>query len=256
MITSKGNEKVKNVVDLQKHTKARVKQETYVVEGLKMFEELPRENILEVYATAEIVDKHAQALNGLAVEIVDERIFAYMADTKTPQGILCVARQMKYETADLLGKPQPFLLMLEDLQDPGNVGTIFRTAEGAGVDGIILSANCVDVYNPKAVRAAMGSMWRVPFLYTDDLLEVIEKMKKANITTYAAHLDGDGMYDQEDYQRGCAFLIGNEGNGLSDKLTKAAEKLIKIPMEGKVESLNAAIATAILVYEGARQRRS
>lgn len=256
MITSKSNEKVKNVVDLQKHAKARTKQKAYVVEGIKMFEELPKESILEVYATDEVANKYAQKLKGLSVEIVDERIFVHMADTKTPQGILCVALQKEYELGDLLQKEQPFLLVLEDLQDPGNVGTIFRTAEGAGIDGIILSANCVDVYSPKTVRSAMGSIMRVPFLYTDGLMEIVGQMKAMHITTYAAHLDGEKVYDQENYRSGCAFLIGNEGNGLSDGLTKVADKLIRIPMEGKVESLNAAIAATVLMYEGARQRRS
>lgn len=255
MITSKSNAKVKNVVDLQKHAKARVQQKVYVVEGLKMFEELPRESIREVYVTAEFADKHTKLLKGLSLEVVDERIFAWMADTKTPQGILCVATQAKYELDDLLKKPQPFLLVLEDLQDPGNVGTIFRTAEGAGVDGIILSASCVDVYNPKTIRGAMGSIQRMPFLYTNELIEVVEKLKSVQIKIYAAHLDGAKIYDQEDYQKGCAFLIGNEGKGLSERLTKAADKLIKIPMQGRVESLNAAIAATILIYEGARQRR-
>jgi len=102
----------------------------------------------------------------------------------------------------------------------------------------------------------MGSIQRVPFLYTDDLPETLEALKAVKILTYAAHLAGARQYDQEDYKSGCAFLIGNEGKGLSEKLAKAADVLVKIPMEGKVESLNAAIAATVLMYEGARQRRS
>ena len=256
MITSKSNAKVKNVVALQKYAKTRAEQKAYVVEGLKMFEELPQKSILEIYVTAEFAKKNAGILKDLSFEIVDEKVFAQMADTKTPQGILCVAKQLEYELKNLLENPEAFLLVLEDLQDPGNVGTIFRTAEGAGINGIILSANCVDIYNPKTIRGTMGSIQRVPFLYTDNLIESLEQLKVANITTYAAHLEGTKMYDQEDYKGGCAFLIGNEGNGLSEELTRLAEKLIKIPMKGEVESLNAAIAAAILMYEGAKQRRS
>ena len=267
MITSKSNAKVKNIIDLQKHAKSRVEQKVYVVEGLKMLKELPRKSILEVYATAEFAEKNARLLEALSVELVDDRVFAQMSDTRTPQGILCVAKQAEYcldemmELARLRVKSamtteaQPFLLVLEDLQDPGNVGTIFRTAEGAGIDGIILSANCVDVYNPKVVRGAMGSIWRVPFFYADDLMEILDKLEDKNITTYAAHLAGTRDYDEVDYRGGSAFLIGNEGNGLSENLAKAAKELIKIPMAGEVESLNAAIATTILIYEGARQRR-
>jgi len=146
------------------------------------------------------------------------------------------------------------LMVLEDLQDPGNVGTIFRTAEGAGATGIILSENCVDVYNPKTIRATMGSIFRVPFLYVDDIIKFCDELKGQQIKTYAAHLSGENMYTQEDYTDGCAFFIGNEGKGLSDKVVQQIERLIKIPMEGKVESLNAAIAATILMYEGHRQR--
>lgn len=255
MITSKNNAKVKNVVALQKHAKARAEQKTYVVEGLKMFAELAQERIVEVFATSEFADEYAKLLRGLSVELVDERIFTQMSDTKTPQGILCVARQVEYQLDDLLKAEKPFLLVLEDLQDPGNVGTIFRTAEGAGVDGIILSKQCVDIYNPKTIRGAMGSIQRVPFLYAEDLIEVLEQLREAKITTFAAHLAGIKLYDQQDYRGGSAFLIGNEGNGLSEKLTSVANELIKIPMDGKVESLNAAIAATVLMYEGARQRR-
>ena len=256
MITSKNNAKVKHVVDLQKHAKARTEQKAYVIEGLKMFEELPRESIIEVYASSQFANVNAKLLRDLPVEEVSESVFAQMSDTKTPQGILCVVKQPEYGLDDLLTAKQPFLLVLEDLQDPGNVGTIFRTAEGAGVDGIILSKNCVDVYNPKVVRGAMGSLARVPFLYEEDLAMVVNKLKGASVATYAAHLDGNKMYDTANYKEGCAFLIGNEGNGLSNKLAASADELVKIPMGGEVESLNAAIAATILMYECARQRRS
>ena len=256
MITSKSNTKVKNVVDLQKHAKARAEQKAYVVEGLKMFEELPREDIIEVFVNSQFANSNVKLMQELCAEIVAEQIFEYMSDTKTPQGILCVVRQKEYQIADLLKAEQPFLLVLENLQDPGNVGTIFRTAEGAGVDGIILSQNCVDVYNPKVVRGAMGSLSRVPFAHTGNWMEVVEQLKAAGVTTYAAHLGGTKMYDEGDYKKACAFLIGNEGSGLSGFLSNAADELIKIPLAGEVESLNAAIAAAVLMYEGARQRRS
>ena len=293
MITSKSNAKVKNVVDLQKHAKTRAEQKAYIVEGLKMFRELSHESIKEVFVTDEFAKEHEELLHGLPVEIVDERIFSQMADTKTPQGIICVVKWAEYDLEGMMRlrvKPamtmgramamdratamdsavamdramamdsavreaQPFLMILEDLQDPGNVGTIFRTAEGAGINGIILSKNCVDVYNPKTVRGAMGSISRVPFIYAEDLIEVLEQLKVANIRTYAAHLDGVKMYDQADYKNGCAFLIGNEGKGLSEKLARASDELVKIEMKGEVESLNAAIAATVLMYEGARQRR-
>ncbi|MDD3219973.1 MAG: RNA methyltransferase [Lachnospiraceae bacterium] len=149
----------------------------------------------------------------------------------------------------------PLIIILEDLQDPGNLGTIFRTAEGAGVSGIILSRNSVDIYNPKTIRSTMGSIYRMPFIYVEDLSEIMDKLKNHGIRTYGAHLKGINTYDHESYEGGSAFVIGNEGNGLTDELSEQIQCLIKIPMQGKLESLNAAMACGILVYEAARQRR-
>ena len=255
MITSKDNAKIKNVTAQQKQSKARREQKLYVVEGVKMFAELPKKSIREIYVTEAFVDKNKELLKGVDVEVVDERIFAQMSDTKTPQGILCVVEQQQHSLDDLLVLSNPLFLLLEDLQDPGNVGTIFRTAEGAGINGIIMSENCVDIYNPKTIRGAMGSVYRVPFLYVKDVAATMSELKKRNVKTYAAHLSGTENYDRIDYTTASAFLIGNEGNGLSEELADLADELIKIPMEGNLESLNAAIAATILMYEGYRQRR-
>ena len=135
------------------------------------------------------------------------------------------------------------------------MGTIFRTAEGAGVDGIFMSANCVDIYNPKTIRSTMGSIYRVPFVIAPDLQDVFAWFKKQRVRSYAAHLKGKGWYDEESYTGGTAFLIGNEGNGLTDATAGQADCLIKIPMKGQLESLNAGVAAAILMYEASRQRR-
>ena len=145
--------------------------------------------------------------------------------------------------------------MLDNLQDPGNLGTIFRTAEAAGVTGIVLSRDCVDIYNPKVIRSTMGAVYRMPFVYVEDLLEALNVMKKKGIKTYAAHLKGKNSYDKEDYKEACAFLIGNEGNGLREEVSNMADTWIRIPMEGQAESLNAAVAAAVLMFEAARQRR-
>ncbi|MGN0244465.1 MAG: TrmH family RNA methyltransferase [Lachnospiraceae bacterium] len=147
-------------------------------------------------------------------------------------------------------------LILEDIQDPGNLGTMIRAGEGAGVSGIIMSDKTVDVYNPKTIRATMGSIYRVPFCYVSDLHRCIKDLQECDIKVYAAHLKGEEAYDLQNYCRSVAFLIGNEGNGLKDETAELADAYIKIPMLGKVESLNAAIAATLLVYEAARQRRN
>ena len=162
-----------------------------------------------------------------------------------------------YRMPDILGAEpaKAHVLVLDNLQDPGNLGTIFRTAEAAGVTGIILSSDCVDIYNPKVVRSTMGAVLRMPFLYVEDLPGAIGELKKEGILVYAAHLAGERAYDEEDYTTGCAFLIGNEGNGLRDEVAACADRRILIPMCGRAESLNAAVAAAVLMFEAGRQRR-
>ena len=174
----------------------------------------------------------------------------------TPQGILAVVRQPVSSLEKLLNAPAPFFMVLENIQDPGNLGTILRTAEGAGVTGILMSRDTVDIFNPKTIRSTMGSVYRVPFLYVEDICETVRELKNKGISAYAAHLKGTGSYDEQDYTKGTAFLIGNEGNGLTDELANLADTYIRIPMYGKVESLNAAIASAVLMYEAQRQRRN
>ena len=124
------------------------------------------------------------------------------------------------------------------------------------VNGIILSKDCVDIYNPKTIRSTMGAIYRMPFVYVEDVISVIGQMKEKGISVYAAHLDGKQSYDKENYQKGTAFLIGNEGNGLREEVAKEADIWVQIPMAGEVESLNAAIAAAVLMFEVSRQRRS
>lgn len=228
-----------------------------MVEGIKMFQEAPENEIVKAYISEELFEKGTlkSSLEGIPYEVLKNDVFSHVSDTKTPQGILCIMEQKKYRLEQLTKGDAPLLLVLENLQDPGNLGTMMRTAEGAGVTGVLLSRGCVDIYNPKTIRSTMGSIYRVPFLYTDNLLEDMDKLHEKGIVTFAAHLKGKGYYDEESYKGPTAFLIGNEGNGLSDELSGKAKQYIKIPMEGQLESLNAAVAAAILMYEASRQRR-
>lgn len=255
MITSTANAQVKNLAQLMKKSKARTDQGVYVVEGVKMFQEAPRAEIVKAYISEELYEKGTLDIGDIPHEVLKKEVFDHVADTKTPQGVLCVLRQKKYELGQMVQGKTPLLLVLENLQDPGNLGTMMRTAEGAGVTGVILSRGCVDIYNPKTIRSTMGSIYRVPFLYTDDLGKMLDRLHENGVTTYAAHLKGEGFYDEMSYQEPTAFLIGNEGNGLSDEIAGKAGRYLKIPMEGRLESLNAAVAAAILMYEAARQRR-
>ena len=222
-----------------------------------MFLEVPIEQVEKVYVSESFFNKKKQEmkLEKFSYEILSDSVFQHVSDTKTPQGILCVVRQKEYEVKDFLNIENPHFMVLDNLQDPGNLGTIVRTAEGAGVHAVFLSKESVDIYNPKTIRSTMGSIYRMPIIYIEDLNELLDIFKQKGIKSYAAHLEGSNTYDKEDYSSGTAILIGNEGNGLREEISNNADVWVRIPMEGKVESLNAAIAASILMFEVYRQRR-
>ena len=254
MITSAENKKIKNVIHLLEKSKARKEQDAFVSEGIKMFEEAPLSDILEVYVSEDYKGPD-EKLKQVKYEVVEAGVFKKMADTLTPQGILCVLKKKHYDLDFLLQREDNGLyLVLETVQDPGNLGTIMRTAEGAGVTGVIMSSDTVDIYNPQPVTSTMASIFRVPFIYTDDLDKTIRALKTSGVTCYAAHLKGTKTCYEEDYGKPTAFFIGNEGNGLSEETADLADSYIKIPMGGKLESRNAAGSAAILMYEANRLR--
>lgn len=272
MITSCANSKVKRIVALQEKSKNRLKENVFVAEGLKMFEEAPADKIKEIY----VEEKLYEALNpdlsariaayegkGIPTEIVTKEVFAKMSDTQSPQGILCVMQRCNYQLDELVEKAvkrrekkekAPLFLLLEDIQDPGNLGTMIRTAEGAGADAVIMTKGTVDIYNPKTIRSTMGSLYRVPFLYVEDIAAAISALQKGKIKVYAAHLQGEKYFHEFTYKEGAAFLIGNEGNGLKKETADLADCYLKIPMEGQLESLNASVAAALLMYQAAAER--
>lgn len=257
MITSTSNPQIKRMLQLQKKSKVRDEENVFVVEGLRMFAEVPADRVEKVYISDSLFNKkkHDLNLHDFPYEILSDSVFSHVSDTKTPQGILCVVKRKKYELDELLKVHNPHFMVLDNLQDPGNMGTIIRTAEGAGVDAVFMSKDCVDIYNPKTIRSTMGSIYRMPFIYIEDMPELLNRFREHGVKSYAAHLNGKNSYDKENYKTGTAILIGNEGNGLRDEVTENADILVRIPMQGQVESLNAAIAASVLMFEVFRQRR-
>ena len=275
------NAKIKEIQKLTEKSKARREAGLFVIEGPRMFIETPLEWIEEIYVTQRFLDNADSGLSASTAgsvensqsdhstsirasemitwmnhEVVTEEQMKKLTDTVTPQGILCVVRQPSYTMEDIINHPGHRLLMiLEDIQDPGNLGTIFRTAEGAGASGIIMTKGCADLFNPKVVRSTMGSIYRVPFFVTDDIEQTISLVKNAQIEVFAAHLKGEHFYDEIEY-KDAAFLIGNEGRGLKDSTASLADTYSKIPMSGELESLNASMAAGILMYEHNRQIRT
>lgn len=258
MITSSSNQQMKNITALMKKAKTRKEQGLFVVEGRKMYEEVPAEWLEKIYVSESFLqEKDAKILlEGREYEVVSDAVFKSVSDTQTPQGIMCLVRMPHYELSELLAGKDTHLLVVESVQDPGNLGTMLRTGEGAGITGLIMNQTTVDLFNPKTIRSTMGSIYRVPFFVTDDLAGTIEEIRQDGVKVYAAHLKGKMQYDEPSYCVGTAFLIGNEGNGLSDAIADMADTYIRIPMEGQVESLNAAISASLLMYETNRQRRA
>lgn len=270
MITSSANPRVKQVIQWQNQARERKKDGIFLAEGVKMFEEAPLDWICEVYLSEtmeaklfynkeerDIQRKESlkEKLERTGYETVSDDICVRMSDTRTPQGILTVLRQPVYDRQQLLDSPNPLFLLVENLQDPGNLGTIMRTGEGAGITGVFLSSGTVDIFNPKTIRATMGSVYRVPFLYVTDMSEIMDCLRERGVHTYAAQPLGAACYDSFSFCGPTAFLIGNEGNGLTRELSDRADSCLKIPMEGRVESLNAAVSASLLMYEANRQRR-
>lgn len=222
-----------------------------------MFMEVPKDKVKQVYLSESFYEKKGKELDlsSFPVEILADHVFDYVSDTKTPQGILCILERPDYSEEKILRQPNAHILILDNLQDPGNLGTIMRTGEAAGVTGVLMSKDCVDIYNPKTIRSTMGAIYRMPFVYVDDVVKSIEKAREYGVRSYAAHLKGEHNYDEENYKGSTALLIGNEGNGLREEVSNMADTWIKIPMLGSVESLNAGVAASILMYEVYRQRR-
>lgn len=268
IISSPNNEKVKLLQKLLKSPKERKYSGLYVVEGIRMIRELETYQLSEMYFTQEyhdnvmVHDEDVMRLvrvseNRNSAFVVTDAVLKRITDTETPQGLLATVKIETKQLEDLVGdgSENPLILILEKLQDPGNMGTIIRSAEGAGVTGILVSYDSVDIYSPKVIRSTMGSIFRKNVVVTYDLMRDIGILKEKGITVYGMHLSGDSMYET-DLTGPSAFLIGNEGRGLSDNISAAADKLIRIPMKGSLESLNAASAATVISYEALRQREN
>ncbi len=250
MITSTSNQQVRTIIQLQKKAKARQKHQLFIVEGLRIFEETPKELIDKIYVSNCFLSEHKDFLDGCKYEVVSDTVFARLADTMNPQGILCAVK-MGFLKNKISGKGMT--LILENIQDPGNLGTMLRTAEGAGVSGVLMDKNTADIFSPKVIRSTMGSIFRVPFQITDDLQSEMKRLQSKGVCIYAAYPESSRDYTDISYIGDIAFVIGNEGNGLTEQTANTADTRVRIPMGGKLESLNAAVAASVLLYEGRRQ---
>lgn len=258
MITSTSNVQIKEITALLKKSKERKEKKAFVIEGRKMFEEIcqDKSRVVKAYFSESYVKEQYEGreLPDIPHEIVADSVFDSMAETVTPQGVLAIVKMPEYSLEDMIERAGT-LVLLENLRDPGNLGTIIRTAEAAGVSGVILSKESVDIYNPKVIRSTMGAVYRVPFLYAEDFLTLLQRLREQDVRLLAAHLKGQKTFDKADYSGKVGILIGNEANGLSEEASELANEEVLIPMAGSVESLNAAIAAALLMYEAFRNHK-
>ena len=240
-----------------------------------MFEETPDELIDRIYVSQSFEDKNPELFESKVrqhpYEGVEDGIFKRLSDTNTPQGVLVTVRMPRYDEDELITIPKEQVvfknsdghgvlnkklhrrhsgdyLVLNKIQDPGNLGTMIRTAEAAGVRAVIMDEGCADIFNPKVIRSTMGSVYRVPFLITKDLLQLMSKMKSRGVCFVAGELNGSDFFEAKRPEGPAGILIGNEGNGLDKEVIEAADMRLRIPMEGGVSSLNAAVSAALFMF--------
>jgi TrmH family RNA methyltransferase len=258
MITSTGNSKIKYIRRLISESRFRRAEKAYVVEGTRWLSEmrpfpeqiqliLVTESWLHQQDNRQLVQT-LDLLDSSALQIVSEQVMAHASDTETPSGVLAV---VSISPLPLPHSPN-LLLILDRIADPGNLGTILRTSAAAGVDGVLLGPGCVDPYNPKVVRSSMGAHLRLPLLALSwpEIEQLVDGM-----AVWLAAADGHTPYAQVNWQQPSALIIGSEAAGAGQQASNLAQKTVYIPMHSQTESLNAAVATGILLFERLRQRK-
>ena len=242
-LTSLKNPKVLSWRSL-KEKKGREEQHAFLVEGIRMVREaLCSASGIRALLLREDYQPESPLPENIPAYCLPSHVFQAVCDTKTPQGIAAVL------DLHVCAASGPRLLALDGVQDPGNVGTIIRTADAAGFDGVLLSAECADLFSPKVLRSTMGSIFRLGFSFPASLPEALEQLKKDGYSVLSSQLDGDPFYDRENVSSAFVLIIGNEGNGVSDAVKAVATHRLCLPMRGGAESLNAAVAAGIMMYD-------
>jgi len=255
-LESKENREIKKVLKLLSSKKFRNLEKAFVIEGARLCEDAANSGIIieRFFYTQKAQDRYKKIAEKIEKQakcsfLVSEKIMGFISDTKTPQGLLCVCKQFEDEFNFEKIKSSKKLIALENIQDPSNLGTIFRTAEALGIDGIILTDDCCDIFSSKVLRGSMGAIFRIPvctFENTKNIFNLLEK----DFDIYATVPDKNAKdIEKVDFSKKSIVLIGNEGNGLKDETIKRCKEKITIPMKGKTESLNAAVAASIIIWE-------
>lgn len=255
-ITSKSNERIKYAVKIRESTSFRKSEGLFLTEGARLCADAAESSveIKELYVTEKALNKYEEYLR-LVIEkagrsfIVSDEAANKLSDTKNSQGVFCLCKTLDKNTNIGKIKYNGKYIALEGISNPANFGAVVRTAEAMGLDGVIVSGGC-DIYNSKAQRAAMGSLFRMNIIETDNLPETLESLAQKGMAVYAGVPDSDAVKITEaDMSGGVISVIGNEGNGITEETCKVSTKLVTIPMKGRAESLNAAAAASIMIWE-------
>jgi RNA methyltransferase, TrmH family len=259
--------RVRAVAKLAKRP-ARVETGLFLLEGPQAVSEaltFRPQLLVELYATPTALERYpdiaqaAESVADLEIEFVTEEVLNVMSDTVTPQGFIAVAHQFPTSMKDIFAAKPRLIAILEEVRDPGNLGTIIRAADSAGADAVILTGRTVDLYNPKVVRSTTGSLFHLPIAVGAELPTVIERAHAAGLTVLAADVKGESLLDARasgSLARPTAWLFGNEAHGLSDEQLPLADAAITVPIYGHAESMNLATAASVCLYESAFAQRS
>lgn len=264
IITSRRNPTVIEAVKLSEK-KARESVGLFRFDGIKLFEEAVQKGVS--IARVLLCESKAKdilprlegliALENTAVSLLSDDVFAKVSEEQAPEGIICIARfpEKHVKKTDktlfesVASDRSRRMILLESVRDPGNMGTVMRTAAAFGIDTLVISHDCADIYNPKTVRGAMGALFKMNIFVFDDICDAVEVLKKSGRSVYAAALDKNAVrLDETEFALGDAVVIGNEGHGLSERAINACSKSLYVPMEEGSESLNAAVAASVIMW--------
>ncbi|EHK2402596.1 RNA methyltransferase [Clostridium perfringens] len=251
-IESKNNNLFKEIKKL-KEKKHRIKSNKYLIEGLRFVEEAIKSKVSidSIIFTESFKEKNPDLFLKINENIkliqMNEALLKQLCSTENPQGIVGVINMQNKEL-----KTGELVVLVDKVQDPGNMGTIIRSAHAAGAAGIVMTKGTVDIYNDKTLRSTMGSIFYIPIV-EDDSLDFVKSLKKEGYKLVVSSLQGKNNFFEENLQGKVMIAVGNEGNGVSDEVYDIADIKVKIPMPGEAESLNVAVATSIMIYEKIRQ---
>lgn len=255
IITSAQNSVIKEIKELQSKKSKRKKEGLFVIEGIRGVKEIPKNIKLKYLVTTEDINvEQIEGINANTWIEVSKDIYKTISDTQSPQGAMAVA-EIPSVTLNTITNKKGQYLMLENLQDPGNLGTIIRTAHAFGFDALLITKGSVDVYSPKVVRSTMGALFGLPIVIDEEAETYVSHLKEMKITLYTTALKEDAINIHDvKFDKGRAIVIGNEGNGVSDYVISEADYAVMISMPGGAESLNASVAAGICMYESMLQK--